>query len=91
MTRINKFPSTSAGTLRKQGLVLAQSESGAVTDTPRQPTDESPRATPYVDKLIDPSIVDQPAVEELRAPRGLGRYGSGSAGIEYRYYRSKAT
>ncbi|MDX1488755.1 MAG: SdrD B-like domain-containing protein, partial [Acidiferrobacterales bacterium] len=63
----------------------------AVTDTPRQPTDESPQATPYVDKLIDPSIADQPAAEEVQAPKGLGRYGPGSVGIEYGYYRSKAT
>jgi hypothetical protein len=27
----------------------------------------------------------------VQAPKGLGRYGPGSVGIEYRYYRSKAT
>jgi hypothetical protein len=90
VARLNTFPSIAAGTLRKRDLVLAQSEPGAAINASPRPANES-QATPYVDKLIDPSVAEQPVAEVLERPKGLGRYGAGSVGIEYGYYRSKAT
>jgi hypothetical protein len=73
--------------------VLAQNEqtpsSAAPAPTPTTASEQSEPA-PYVDQLIDPSVAEQPVIEEQRAPKGLSRYGPGSAGIEYGYYRSKA-
>ena len=70
------------GTETKPG---SQPASVPTTATP------APQPAPYVDKLIDPSVADEALTEALKAPKGLGQYGPGSVGLEYRYYRSKAT
>lgn len=90
-TQFTSVTSTSTTTLMNQDLVLAQSEPRAEIKAPPRPTHQPSEVTPYVDKLIDPSVADKAVVEALERPKGLGRYGPGSVGIEYRYYRSKAT
>jgi hypothetical protein len=50
-----------------------------------------PEPVPYVDQLIEPNVLEEPVTEERQPAKGLSRYGSGSAGIEYGYYRSRAT
>jgi len=73
--------------------VLAQNEQippSATPDTASAATIKSDEPGPYVDQLIDPNVAEQPAAEEQQATKGLSQYGSGSAGIEYRYYRSRA-
>jgi len=74
--------------------VLAQNEQippSATPDTTSAATIKSDEPGPYVDQLIDPNVAEQPVVEEQQVTKGLSRYGSGSAGIEYGYYSSKAT
>jgi len=74
--------------------VLAQNDlaspSAAPNSTPVA-TIKPDESAPYVDQLIDPNIAEQPPAEELPRPTGLSRYGPGSVGIDYRYYRSEAT
>lgn len=73
--------------------VLAQNEltaQPAPVSTPATTT-KPVEPAPYVDQLIEPTVAEEPVAEGREAPKGLGRYGSGSAGIDYRYYRSRAT
>jgi hypothetical protein len=72
--------------------VLAQETAPTPSSAPApMPSSNTPADAPYVDKLIEPGVAEQPPAEELARPKGLSRYGSGSAGIDYRYYRSRAT
>ncbi|MFQ5994583.1 MAG: hypothetical protein ACE5K1_05770 [Acidiferrobacterales bacterium] len=68
-------------------LAVPRTESEGTTPLPTAATPE-----PWVDQLIDPTVADEAFVDEVRPEeKGLGRFGPGGAGFEYRYFGSKTT
>ncbi len=59
----------------------------AVPPEPQAPAENA--LVPYIDQLIEGVGPKQPSSLEPRGVKGLARYGPGSFGLEYRYFRSK--
>ncbi len=61
----------------------------AVPPEPQPPAENA--LVPYIDQLIEGVGPKQPSSLEPRGVKGLARYGPGSFGLEYRYFRSKTS